>query len=190
MAIVPLNDRLKGGLERIMRAVFGPRIDYFTSYSAVVKSQAADGTLELQFDNPKMPGGATGGVQGIPVDTGIPGVSFTIQIGARVQVVFVEGDPSKARVTEWEKADVISVTHSGTTIKLGAGATHPLIFGDDFSSSSGAFGTLVKAIADAIAAIPANAPAGGTAAGAAITTALGNYQTAVASKLSSTVKTV
>lgn len=119
------NDRLKAGLEKFVRAVFGPRIDYMIPAFAVVVQQNGDGTVDLQFDNPKFPGGNSGGVQGIPIDTGIPGVSFKISPGARVQVVFVEGDPSKPRVTEWDSADVQSIVVTATTVNIAtaAGAT-------------------------------------------------------------------
>jgi hypothetical protein len=70
------------------------------------------------------------------------------------------------------------------TVLLGGAATHPLIFGDDFSAVGGAFDTLVKAISTAVGGIP-----GGGGAASAITTALGLYQTAVLAKLSSAVKT-
>src|SRR4051794_14049704 len=131
-ALVPANDRLKAGLEKVIRAVVGPRIDYFAPYSAVVKAQGGDGSLDLQPDDPKLPG-----MQGIPIDTGIPGVTIRVAVGARVLMLFVGGDPSQPRVTEWESASVTAITFAGTTITLsagstlklgGSGASHPLIF--------------------------------------------------------------
>lgn len=77
-------------------------------------------------------------------------------------------------------AVAIEVQDDGKVL-IGAGASHKLIFGDDFTDATGAFHTLIAAIGSAVAAVPG--------ASAAITTALNTYQSAVnSSKLSTVVK--
>lgn len=171
--IVAKQDRLKSGIERIVRAIW-PRIDYSTPYSAVVKAQLGDGSLDLQFDDARMPGGATGGVQGIPIDTGIPGVTFTIAVGARVLVVFADGDPSKPRVTEWESASVQQVVVTSAAIKLGGpSATEALVKGTSFASHMGQLSTALTALQTALTPmlLPPAAAAAKVAVGQAIAAA-------------------
>jgi hypothetical protein len=81
----------------------------------------------------------------------------------------------------------IEIQADGTVLLGGSGASHPLIFGDDFSSPSGAFNTLLQAIATAVGT--SGSPAGATAAAASIVAAITVYQAAVTAKLSTAVKT-
>lgn len=71
----------------------------------------------------------------------------------------------------------------------GEAASHALIFGDDFGSAEGAFGTLLASIASALGTITSGAPAGGTPAASAITAAATAYRMAVQSVLSTKVRT-
>ena len=151
---VTANDRLKGGLERFVRAVVGPRIDYLAPYSAVVKAQSAiDGSLDLQPDDAKLPG-----MQGIPIDYGVPGISATVAVGARVLLQFVGGDPSKPRATLWESSSVTLLTVTATnvvvaasSVKLGSsGATQPFVLGTAYSTHMTALATALQALQVAI----------------------------------------
>jgi hypothetical protein len=81
----------------------------------------------------------------------------------------------------------IEIQSDGTVLLGGSAASHPLIFGDDFSSSSGAFNALLQAIATAVGT--SGSPAGATAAAASIVAAIAAYQASVVSKLSTATKT-
>lgn len=72
---------------------------------------------------------------------------------------------------------------SDGSVMVGSGASHPFIFGDDFSAAGGAFDTLMQAVATAVGT--SGSPAGATAAAAAIVVAIAAYRAAVVSKLSS-----
>lgn len=147
----PLPDRLKAGIERVIRAVMGARIDFMVPHAATVKAQHADGSVDLQFDDPRLPGGNTGGVNSIPIHTGVPGVTFTISVGARVQVVFVEGDPSKPRVTEWETASVQETVLTSSAIKLGGpGASQALVLGNLYATHLGQLSAALTALSSAM----------------------------------------
>jgi hypothetical protein len=181
--IVTQDDRLKSGLGKIVRAIFGPRIDYLAPQFAVVKAQNADGSVDILPDDVRFPG-----LQGVPIDTGIPGVSFTISVGARVQLMFVGGDPSKPRVTEWDSASVTSLTVTSTqvtvvasTILLGSsGATQPFVLGTSYATHCTQLATAATALAAAATSLaaamtplllPPAAAAAATAAAAAATAA-------------------
>lgn len=173
-------DRIKAGVEGMVRAILGSRLDYTVAWPAKVFAQNADGTLELRCDNPKM-----GDLSRVPMRAGTPGATATVAAGTRCLVQFAEGDPSLSFVALWEPgATVTKVVQASAEIDLGQGASHPLIFGDDFSSSGGAFGTLVQAIGSACGGIP-----GGAGAATAITAALTAYQASVIAQLSTTTKT-
>src|ERR1700694_4698063 len=101
---VPIQDRIKGGIEKVFRAILGPRIDYYGTYQCVVVQQNADGSLDLKPDDPRVPG-----MQGIPINWGLPGVTATVSPGARADVVFLSADPSKPRATLWENAALITL---------------------------------------------------------------------------------
>jgi hypothetical protein len=187
-ALVPANDRLKAGIEKIVRAVFGPRIDYLAPYAGTVKAQNGDGTLDVLPDDSKLPG-----LQGVPIDTGIPGVSFQIAVGARVLFLFVGGDPSKPRVTEWESASVTSVTVTSTnvivassSIKLGSsGAAQAFVLGTQYATHMTALATALQALQTAIT--PLMLPPAAAAAKAAALAAY-NAATQLAGDTSTTIQ--
>jgi hypothetical protein len=178
-----MADRLAASFEALVRKILGHRLDYLASYPAKVVSQNADGSLELVPDDTRLPTYSK-----VPIRYGVPGVSATIAGGARVSLGFAGADPQKPVATVWESASVSELVVAGTVIKLGgSGASHPLIFGDDFSSAGGAFDTLMQAVAVAVGT--SGSPAGATAAAASIVTALTAYRLSVLTKLSSTSKT-
>jgi hypothetical protein len=164
--LVPPNDRLKAGIEKVVRAVFGPRIDYLALYAAVVKAQGADGSLDLLPDDPKVPG-----LQGVPIDYGVPGVTATVAVGARVLLGFVGGDPSKPRATLWESASVTSLTLTASAIKLGgSGAAQALVLGTQYATHMTALSTALTALNAAIT--PLMLPPAAAAAKAALQLAI------------------
>lgn len=193
---VPQNDRLKSGLEKFIRAVLGPRIDYLASWPAVVKAQNADGSLDLQPDDPRLPG-----VQGIPIAYGIPGIAVTVKTGSRVSLSFAAGDPSKPRATVWDSSSVGTViviadqTIGGTPpsitlvspiVKLGSsGASQPFVLGTSYQTHMTALATALQTLQVAIT--PLMLPPAAAAAKAAALAAY-NAATSLAADLSTTVK--
>jgi len=138
MAGPPLNDRLKGGFEKAVRAIFGPRIAYLGQYSAVVKAQGSDGSLDLLPDDAAIPG-----LQGVPIAYGIPGVTVTVAVGARVALTFLGGgDPSKPRATVWDSGSVTAMTVTATAIKLGSSsASQAFVLGTQYATHMGTLQT-------------------------------------------------
>jgi hypothetical protein len=180
------SDRTKKSLSLFIRKVLGcfiiSSVDYLGAFSCKVVAQNSDGSLELVPDDVRL-----SPYSSVPIRYGIPGVAAIVANGGRALLQFEGGDPTKRYCTIWESANVTSLTiTTSTVLKLGgSGASHPLIYGDDFSSVGGAFDTLVKAIGTAVGGIP-----GGAAAATAVNAALLVYQTAVLAKLSSISKTV
>lgn len=87
-----------------------PEIDYSRFYPARVVSQAADGTLTLEPDDPKIAGK---GIDGVPIHLGVPG-SLEVPEGARCDLFFEAGDPKRPRAALWANAEL-------TMLKIGAG---------------------------------------------------------------------
>jgi hypothetical protein len=175
-----VSDRFTVSFEAAVRRIFGQRIDFLAAYPARVVKQNADGTLELFPDYGRLPT-----YKNVPIRYGVPGVTATIAAGGRVLLEFAGGDPQRPIATVWESASVTLLTITASAIKLGgSGASHPLIFGDDFSSAGtgSAFDTLMQAVATAVGT--SGSPAGATAAATAIVSAITAYQTAVLAKLS------
>jgi hypothetical protein len=98
-----LWDRLKGAFAALVQ-VLTARFDYGALYAATVKSQQADGTLGLVFDDPRWPP-----ADGIPVRAGLPGVTLKVSAGARCLVGFENQDASKPRVMQWESPGLVEL---------------------------------------------------------------------------------
>jgi hypothetical protein len=97
-------DRMKAGLAAWVRGLFA-RIDYLALYPSRVVSQNGDGTLELQPDDPRLPG-----LSNVPVRLGIPGTTVEVQAGARVLLGFEAGDPARPVATLWEGGPLAKLT--------------------------------------------------------------------------------
>lgn len=142
------QDRLKGGIEKIIRAVVGPRIDYLCPYSAVVVQQNSDKSLDIQPDDTRLPG-----LQGIPIDYGVPGISADVNAGSRCLLQFVGGDPSKPRVTLWELNSISQITVTAPNIKWGSSsAAEQFVLGTAYA---GHMANLTLALTNLIAALTA-----------------------------------
>ncbi|MBK6694801.1 MAG: hypothetical protein IPG50_21720 [Myxococcales bacterium] len=92
----------------IRRAV--SHVDYFGTYAATVILQAADGTLELDLEDPRFPD-----LAGVPIDFGTPGTTAKVPRGTRVGVTWKNGDPAKPRVVSFDAAGGV------TELSLGGG---------------------------------------------------------------------
>lgn len=97
-----------------------PALDFLASYPARVVAQNADGTLELQPDDARLPG-----LSNVPVRYGVPGIRATVAAGARVLLGFAAGDPSKPQAELWEMASVTKLEITATQIVLNGG-TQPI----------------------------------------------------------------
>ena len=126
-------DRIKGGLEAFVRSVMH-RIDYFALYPAKVVAQNADGSLELQPDDTRLPAHSQ-----VPIRLGIPGAKVSMTAGSRVLLGFAGGRPESPIATLWEQSTVTKLSFASADIRLGA----------DDSSEAVALASKVKAELDA-----------------------------------------
>lgn len=101
-------DRIRSALEAFIRQVTS-RIDFLALYPARVVAQHPDGTLEVQPDDARLAGLAR-----VPIRYGLPGVSATVEPGARVLLGFEGGDPSRPIATLWELTGATLVFNGGT----------------------------------------------------------------------------
>jgi hypothetical protein len=177
---MPISDRAKIGLTAFIRR--GRRQRHHRRASRLPRGvpckvvvQNADGTLELQPDDARCPATRTSR----SATASRASRRRSLQVRA-VLLTFAGADPQKPIVVGWEPGTVLG-------LKFGSGASHPLIFGDDFSTPGGAFDVLMQAIATAVGT--SGSPAGATAAAAAIVTAILAYQASVVAKLSTITKT-
>lgn len=95
-------------LRRLVDGWVSTRLDRLALYPARVVSQAADGTLDLVPDDPRVPP-----CTGVPIRMGLPGASATVPAGGRVLLGYEAGDPSKPCATLWESGTVTVLTLNG-----------------------------------------------------------------------------
>lgn len=115
--------RMLAALVALILRLVGPRLDYLARYPATVNEQVGD-VLSLTPDDPRMPP-----MVGVPI-RGLPGVRVTVHPGARCNVGFDRGDPSRFYATDFEPSALkdITVKSTGTVtvdaphINLGDGA--------------------------------------------------------------------
>lgn len=100
-------DRVLEPLARVVRGLMA-QVDYLAPYGGRVVAVAADGSIDVVFDDLRMPG-----LQGVPLRSGVPGIAATVSAGARVLVVFENGDPGKPRATLWEATTAQLVINGG-----------------------------------------------------------------------------
>lgn len=87
-----------GLLDRFLAGI-RQEVYYSRSYPARVIAQNANGTLQLEPDDPKIRGK---GLNNVPIRIGIPGFVARVSSGARVGIEFENGDPSKPKATDWD----------------------------------------------------------------------------------------
>jgi hypothetical protein len=106
-------DRTLGAFKAIIQRfvgnwIVGPHVDYLASYPSTAVTQNADGTLEIQPDDSRLPS-----LSSVPIRYGVPGVSAQIANGGRVLLSFAGGDPAKPIATVWESASVTALVFNG-----------------------------------------------------------------------------
>jgi hypothetical protein len=102
-------DRLLAPFEALVKR-FTSRLDYCALYACKVVAQNADGTLELQPDDARMPQ-----VSGVPIRHGIPGISVTVAGGSRVLLGFENASPARPFAALWDASSVTEIKFNGGT---------------------------------------------------------------------------
>jgi hypothetical protein len=116
---MPVSDRAKAGLAAFIRSVvgnliIGANVDRLALYPAKVATQNADGTLELQPDDSRLPP-----YSNVPIRYGVPGVTATVPNGARALLTWAGGDPQKPIVVGWEPGTVLTIVLAGGSAGVG-----------------------------------------------------------------------
>lgn len=101
------GDRLKIAINSYVRDLF-PLVDFQQPWQATVVSQNADGSVDLNLDDPRF-----GGMQGVPIWTGLPIASLRVLAGTRCVVQWAGGDPMKPMVTGFPYATSPQSTELG-----------------------------------------------------------------------------
>ncbi len=172
-----IADRMKESIFALVRAAL-PTVDYFALYRARVVQQSADlATLELQPDDPRLPG-----MSEVPIKLGLPAAKVKISPGAFVLVGWEGGNPQRTHALVWETgATALQLTLEALKIELGGAAPDALIKGTSYRTAED---TMIAAM---ITTLGGMATAAGTppltplAAGfTALATALTSFQTSAA----------
>lgn len=87
--------KLIATITAIVRAAL-TRVDLFALYGCKVIGQNGDGSLELQPDDPRIPGASQ-----VPIRYGIPGVRVEVAAGSRVMLGWENGDPMVPFAALW-----------------------------------------------------------------------------------------
>jgi len=91
-------DQATKGVTEFVQSLVENGLSLARWYPAKVLSQAANGTLEVLIDSEELRGT---GMRGIPIRHGLPGVSVQVTPGAKVAVLFEDGDASKPAAALW-----------------------------------------------------------------------------------------
>jgi len=95
---------------------------YQQPHGGIVRSQQADGSIDVTVDDPRI-----GGARAVPFKLGLPGCKVTIPAGTRVRLAFADADPSQlfAYAIDPDVAAVASLAlvgdETGTWVKLTPG---------------------------------------------------------------------
>ena len=100
------KDALAAFIRWVMRDV-----TYHKHYMATVQKQAGD-KVDVKLDDDSV--GGPGGISGVPISYGLPGVKATVAPGTKVTLFFENGDPTKPRVYSWEGGHITLSFAEGT----------------------------------------------------------------------------
>lgn len=110
-------DAILDSLRRIVTAFVGTRLDHLALYPAVVRQQRTDGTLDLHPEDARVPS-----CQGVPIRLGLPGVTVTVAVGARVLLGYENGNPARPVATLWESGTVTLLEIDATMVRVNGGS--------------------------------------------------------------------
>jgi len=140
-------------------------VDYLALHPATVRSQATDGTIEVEPDNPRIPA-----VAGVPIRAPFPDTTIKVAAGARVLLGFEGGSPKARYAIAWS----------------GSGLTEVSIGNGDYVALANLVQEQLTALKNAIAngttstSLPGGVPDGGAVLQQSIVAALTNWPSSVA----------
>ena len=111
-----MSDTILDSLRRIVTAFVGTRLDHLALYPAVVRQQRSDGALDLHPEDTRVPS-----CQGVPIRLGLPGVTVTVAVGARVLIGYENGNPARPVATLWESGTVTLLEIDATMVRVNGG---------------------------------------------------------------------
>lgn len=104
-----IGDRLKSAIEGIVKRLVASYA-YHAPYTAKIISQGADGTLEVQPDDSRLPS-----LTGIPLRTFVPNVEIKVKAGGNVLIQFENGDPSRPFASLFDAGSLEELKLSAST---------------------------------------------------------------------------
>jgi len=108
-------DRIKDAFFRAARGA-SPRAEYYRPFYGRVVAQSGN-TVDVVPDDPMMP---PGGLPGIPLRHGVPGLAVTVLPGTSVIIAYENGDPSRAYASLWAGSEVgVRLLFAADMITLG-----------------------------------------------------------------------
>ncbi len=90
--------RIAEPLRRFVLSILGSKLDYHALYPCTVVVQNTNDTLALLPDDERVKGF---GLDGVPIKTGIPGVTVKVLPEARVLLGFEAADPARPYAALW-----------------------------------------------------------------------------------------
>lgn len=104
---------MSAGLEAVRRFVqtLTAPLRYHRRYPCTVQGQAADFTLDLLPDDAEISG--AGGMQGVKIRHGLPGIEVRVRVGSRCLVGWEAGDPRRPYASLWEPGAIESISFGG-----------------------------------------------------------------------------
>lgn len=107
-------DRVRQQLTNTVESIVGRRLNLSNWYPARVVSQAADGTVDLLPDDPKMRGS---GISRVPLRHGLPGCTVRVRPGSTVALFFEDCDAKKPAAGLWPNgSSVLEITVSADAL--------------------------------------------------------------------------
>lgn len=105
-------------IRRLLGAIAGIRdrqLAYLKAHPCKVVGQNADDTLELVPDDEALGGTLGNGLSRVPIRYGFPGVTVKVAVGARCDVLFEGGDPSRPVATHFEPGSLDEIVLTAST---------------------------------------------------------------------------
>jgi hypothetical protein len=158
-----IGDRAKAAFFALLERVVGRRTRYLGTRAATVVLQHGDGTLDVKFDDTGYPP-----LTNIPIWTGAPDDTLTVEQGTRVAVSWLGGDPRSPVALLWlgtgAKTRTVKASDKATidapTIVLGSGGLPAARQSDMAQSTSGPASTTPVILTIGATPVPVATPSG------------------------------